>query len=511
MPTTVEERQRLKVWESYIEGLFDATPIDPSMSESDKKKLRDSLETDPVGWIRYFFPNYCTYPFAPFHRKAIRRIVNNPEWYEVLSWSRELAKSTVVMCVVMFLVLTGRKRNVILASATVDAAERLLAPYKKILEENARIRTLYGEQVNLGQWTSTNFVTKDGASFLAVGAGSAPRGSRNKAVRPDVIIVDDFDTDEDCRNPDTLNKKWDWFEKALYPTRSLSEPTTIIFCGNIIAKDTCIARAGKMADHWDIVNVRDRNGKSTWPEKNSEEHIDRVQNTISQKAFQGEYMNNPISEGAVFKNLPFGKIPALPKFKFLVCYGDPAYSNRKNKGDSTKAVGLIGRIGAKYYIIKCFIARETNANYIGWFYEMKAYVNGRCPVYYYQENNALQDPFFEQVFQPLIRQANKDRCDNLYITGDNRAKMDKATRIEATLEPIDRNGAWMFNEEEKDNPHMKELISQFELFEMSLPYCADGPDMIEGGITILDSKIGSEAAVTDTIAYKDLTSHGNRM
>ena len=39
---------------------------------------------------------------------CLNRILNNPEWFEVLSWSRELAKSTVVMFCVMYLAMTGK-------------------------------------------------------------------------------------------------------------------------------------------------------------------------------------------------------------------------------------------------------------------------------------------------------------------------------------------------------------------------------------------------------------------
>ena len=69
--------------------------------------------------------------------------------------------------------------------------------------------------------------------------------------------------------------------------------------------------------------------------------------------------------------------------------------------------------------------------------------------------------------------------------------------------PTDRNGAWIFNEEERDNPHMQELINQFKLFEMHLPYNADGPDCIEGGITILENKV-VEMEPTVTISYEEL-------
>lgn len=56
------------------------------------------------------FPNYAKCEFAGFQKKAIRRIIAHDEWFEVLSWSRELAKSTVTMFIVMNLTLTGRKR-----------------------------------------------------------------------------------------------------------------------------------------------------------------------------------------------------------------------------------------------------------------------------------------------------------------------------------------------------------------------------------------------------------------
>ena len=222
-------------------------------------------------------------------------------------------------------------------------------------------------------------------------------------------------------------------------------------------------------------------------------------------------MNNPVSEGKIFRNLPFGKVPPLRKFKFLICYGDPAYSNRKNKSDSTKAVWLVGRYRGVYYIIKGFLARETNAGYIGWFYLIKEYVGSQTVVWFYQENNSLQDPFFEQVFKPLVREANTARKENLYIREDRRSKIDKASRIEAKLEPIDRNGQWIFNEDEKDNPHMQELRDQFSLFEMSLPYNADGPDCIEGGFTLLDEKLKECGFTVDTISPAELRSDYNRM
>ncbi|MBQ7683645.1 MAG: hypothetical protein IJT48_04080, partial [Bacteroidaceae bacterium] len=405
------DKNALLDWEQYKQDIYRSTPVDQNMSHGERERHRIYLEAHPIEWIRFFFPGYARYEFADFQKKAIRRIIAHDEWYEVLSWSRELAKSTITMFCVLYLVLTGRKRNVILTSNSKDNAVRLLAPYRANLEANGRITAYYGSQPSVGAWTEDEFITKGSvgcacgaaptpAAFRAIGAGQSPRGSRNEAIRPDVLLIEDFDTDEDTKNPDIIQKRWEWWEQALYPTRSTSEPTLVIFCGNIIAKDCCITRAGEMADHWDIVNIRDKNGKSTWPQKNTEEDIDRTLSKISTLSQQHEYFNNPISEGDIFKDVVYGKVPPLSKFKFLVIYGDPAPGESKGKkGKSFKAVMLLGKRDGKLYVIKARLAQALNAEFIDWYVQLLEYVGGRSTVYCWMENNKLQDPFFQQVFK----------------------------------------------------------------------------------------------------------------
>ena len=504
------EKRAYQDWSAFVENIRRDTPVE-ELTEAERMRKKKHLEAHPAEWMKYFFPNYASCEFAPFQVSAINRIHAHDEWYEVWSWSRELAKSTIAMMLELFLMLTGRKRFLLMVSATQDAAVRLLAPYRANLEANQRIIAFYGEQQNIGKWEEDHFVTKTGLSFLAVGFGNAPRGTRNEDVRPDIIDIDDYDTDKDCRNPVTLDKKTEFIERAVIPTRSVSRPTLILAKGNLIAKDTVIGRLGKKADRHMVVNIVDKDGNSSWPQKNTAEHIERVRATISTGSFQAEYMNNPIQEGKIFKNLPLGKMPQLRQFKFLVCYGDPATSNKGKAGSSTKAVCLVGRLQTTYYILKAFVDRVTNAAFIDWYYQVKDYVDGRVPVFYYIENNGLQDPFYEQVFQPLIREENARRGDDLFITGDARPKTDKAARIEANLEPIDRNGAWLFNEAEADNPHMVELLDQFKLFEATLPFPADGPDCVEGAVAMVKRRIQTDLSVVDTISRGDLIDSNSRM
>lgn len=511
------DKQAIENWDDYLKALRKDTAVDSDMSFEEREKKRKYLEAHPLLWMKEMFPNYAKYEFAAFQEKAIKRIINSPKnWYEVLSWARELAKSTIVMFIVLFLVLTGKKRNIILCSNSSDNAIKLLSHYRAQLEANQRIAFYYGEQKGF-KWTEDHFITTKGASFIAVGARQSPRGVKIEEVRPDVILVDDFDTDEECRNPAIVQEKWNWFEQALYFTRSLSEPLLTIFCGNLIAKDCCVARAGKKArelaererpiGHWDIINIRMVNinnpdpkndfayGTSVWPQKNSEEDIDDALAQVSAASAQKECFNNPVTEGSYFKEIKWGPVPPLHKFKFLVSYGDPAPSNKVSNKKGVKKMGsykanfLMGILDNKLYVITGFLDHVRQEEFVNWYYYQKDYVQDKTQVYNLIENNKLQDPFYEQVFVPLFRQKAAETGYIIPIAPDLRQKPDKFARIEGNLEPLNRRGDLIFNIAEKDNPNMTRLEEQFLLFDDGLPAPADGPDTIEGGFFVCQQKM----------------------
>lgn len=482
-------KQLLQDWEEYYNQFIADVEVDSSETEIQKRQRIARLEASPEDWFKYYFPKYCTAEPANFHTAATKRLLAHPRWYEVRAWSRELAKSARSMFEVLYLALTGKISNFLLVSNSFDNACRLLLPFMIQLEKNLRIINDYGEQATIGHWESSEFIAKCGCSFRALGAGQSPRGTRNEAKRPDFILVDDIDTDEECRNTDRIKQKWDWIEQALIPTISVSSDARILFNGNIIAKDCCIARAGKVADKFDIVNIRDKNGKSSWS-KNTEEDIDFILSKISTRAAQQEYFNNPLSEGDVFKELSIGKIPSLSRFKQIIVYGDPSPSNSKNKAGSMKAIAAIGLLDSTYYIIKCRVDRATNSEFVDWFYEINEQLNGSsAQIYNYIENNKLQDPFYQQVFIPLFVSKAKEKGHYLNIVPDARVKPDKFSRIEGNLEPLNRNGRLIFNEAEKNNPHMQRLQEQFLLLTPQLKAPADGVDAVEGGVFIATQKL----------------------
>lgn len=238
----------------------------------------------------------------------------------------------------------------------------------------------------------------------------------------------------------------------------------VIWCGNIIARDCCIARAGARArelagrnkplGNWDIINIRMvdirrpdpkrdfAEGVSVWPEKNTEAMIDEVLAQVSAASVQKECFNNPVVEGTYFKEITWGAVPPLNKFPFLISYGDPAPSNRTTHRKGVKALGsfksnvLLGILDGRLYVITAFLDHVTNDEFVNWYYYQKDYVRDRTTIYNYIENNKLQDPFYEQVFKPLFLQKAVEQKFIISIAPDERAKPDKFARIEGNLEPL---------------------------------------------------------------------------
>ena len=496
----LDDRRAFKEWQEYYNALKRDKAVD-ELSPIERMRKLEKLEKSPIKWMQFFFSEYCKYPFTPFQVRAINRICTKGEWYEVLSWSRELAKSTITFMAVMYLVATGRKKNVLMVSNSHDNAVILLEPYKKTFESNSLFKAYYGDLREVGKWTADEFSLTTGAAFRALGALESPRGTRKDAVRPDTILLDDFDTDAECLNPDILNKKWKWFEQALLGTRSVSEDMLVVVCGNIIARDCCVTRAGEKADHWDVVNIRDKDGNSAWPEKNTEERIRRIQDKISTRSFQQEYMNNPLSEGEVFSELTWGKCPPLSRLTFAVCYGDPAPSNNKSAASSYKSVFLVGYADGKFYVFTGFLDHVTNDEYVNWYYYIRDYADGKVQLHNFIENNKLQDPFYEQVFMPLFAEKGKERG-FIGVVPDERKKPPKFDRIEGNLEPLNRQGRLVLNIDEKNNPHMKRLEEQFLLINRAMKSPADGPDCIEGAVWILNQKISTLSVGSFTVGQR---------
>ena len=242
-----------------------------------------------------------------------------------------------------------------------------------------------------------------------------------------------------------------------------------------------------MADDFEQINILDKKGKPSWAERYSLADVNYMLSKISYISGQKEYFNNPISAGSVFKEMRYGAVPPLSNFRFLCVYTDPSF--KESKHNDFKATGLIGELDGVFYIIKAFVEQTTTKQMIEWHYDIQAFVGNKTTVYYFIEANFMQDTFLGE-----FQTAGKTRG-YIPMQGDDRKKPDKFSRIEATLEPLNRQSRLILNEDERKNPHMMRLEEQFLAIEPSLPAHDDAPDMVEGAVYIINTKLRTLAPI----------------
>ncbi|WAC40574.1 hypothetical protein [Pedobacter sp. SL55] len=108
MATKAEINSAVKYWDDYKRGLERSTVIDLNESEIERLSRISRLESNDEEWFAYYFPNYYSSKPMLFHTRSSKRVMNNPEWYEVRAWSRELAKSARTMMEIIKLALTKK-------------------------------------------------------------------------------------------------------------------------------------------------------------------------------------------------------------------------------------------------------------------------------------------------------------------------------------------------------------------------------------------------------------------
>ncbi len=495
-----KDKKAILKWDAYRKNILRATPIERETPQQKNKRIKRLLN-DPESFFKYYFPNYIDSEPATFHIKATKRIVNHPVWFEVRAWARDHAKSVRAMMEVLYLAMKGEIKSFLLVSYSYDNAEELLMPFMLQLESNQRLINDFGIQKNIRQWEIGKFVTTAGVSFRAIGSGQSPRGTRNEETRPDFILVDDIDEDELCRNPRRLDEAHKWLMGALFPTMDIKGRKRFLMIGNIIAKDTVLLRVAANAnpDHFEIINILGKNGQPSWKERYSLKDVQYMINKMGYILSQREYFNNPIIEGAIFKDIRYKKPLPINRYAYLVSYTDPSFKSGKN--NDYKATVLIGKTKTgEFHVLKAFLEQTTVKKMVEWHYQILDFVGEKAIVFFYMEANFLQDMLLDE-FKTYGNEVGKQ----LPIKGDKRKKPDKFQRIE-NLEPYFSRGLWFFNENEKNNPHMKRLIEQFQAFQRGAKIYDDGPDACEGAVYILNEKTrqaNNEIVIMNRKYYKN--------
>lgn len=255
---------------------------------------RAAKEKDILAWGKALFPNKFPLPFCDMHRYFVEIRHKN---FTSVEAPRGHAKTT-IRCFLIPIFQALEEPDTFKHYLNVQATdEKSLAVNRSIkteFEENRELIALYGDQRS-ERWTDAQFAIKRGPVFTARSAGQSIRGIHWKNLRPDWIAVDDlYNTEDDANNPDSTQKKNDWFWGTLYNSRAKGQYTVVGVQGTAVNKydlmellkqdKTCESRSFKA-----IPNMAART--ILWPELNSYESLMIDQERMGSLIFSREFQN----------------------------------------------------------------------------------------------------------------------------------------------------------------------------------------------------------------------------
>ena len=498
MATKAEILKAQEKWKQHCETVQAATAVNISETAAQRLARIRRLRSDYAAFVDYYFPHWTVNPetgkatpCAQFHIDAANKILKNRNLKAGFMWHRGAAKSTNMdVFVPMWLMIQEhREINVmVLVGKSEDNAKTLLGDIQAELQYNQRYIADFGEQYNAGSWEEGEFVTRSEVAFFARGRGQSPRGLRYRSHRPDYVVIDDLDDDELVESPARVSKLFDWVRSALFGTLDGGRGR-FFMVGNLIAKNSVLAKWCEIKTvHVTRVNIYDRAGRISWAAKWAHDEVKQLEAVAGYRAFQKEYMNNPIIEGAVFKNewIRWGKRPAWSKFSEIVLYIDPSF--RGSTKNDYKAAKLWGKVGTTLYHLRAFVSQCSVAEMVRWCYDLYEWARAQgIAVRWYMEANFMQDTILDE-----FRREGELRGYQLPITGDKRKKPDKFQRVEA-ISPLWERGFVIYDESQRDDPDMLAGIDQTLAFEKGMRGHDDAPDADEGAIWILqrDTRVQS--------------------
>jgi hypothetical protein len=484
----INKKDQLK-WEQHCLLIQNMTSVNVFEKIEDKEARIEKAKNNYEFFVEYYFPHYARSKCANFQIEAAELVAKNKKLRAVFEWHRGAAKSTHFNILIpLWLKIKGELKVMLLIGKSQESAAILLEDCKAELQFNERYKNDFGEQIGNGTWEIGRFVTKDEIAFFSLGRGQSPRGLRYRQNRPNYITMDDIDSEDIIENISRVNKLVEWVLSALLPASDMGN-SRFICVGNRISKNSVLAKLCEIPGiHHSVINAIAEDGLPSWREKYTKEEILEVKETIGTRLFEKEYCNNPTSEGGIFKakHIHYLEMNDMSIYRYLICYTDPSFkSGSKNDFKATALIALTAK--GQYHVLKVFCEQTTVSNLVHWHYVIGQEFNG-LPIHYYMEANFIQD----LIFQEFLTEGEK--YGQIPIMPDKRAKPDKMQRIES-MQPIFERGLIFFNEKEKNSLGMKTGIEQLLMCERGVRFHDDFPDALEGGISLLNTKIKTDAPI----------------
>lgn len=227
--------------------------------------------------------------------------LNNVPRYALAS-PRGFMKSTI--CSVLFPIkatMFGDYREILLVSNSESLAVNFLRSIKTNLESNERLTRFFGSYVS-DKWTENHIIAHSKARKIKTSIRAVGWGAQIRGFRPDLIIMDDIESDETVISEEVRKKMREWVLKAAI--NSLTVDGKMVWVGTVINR---VALLNEWINNPPVGWKRVFNqaykdgiqepGRELWPEVWPHERLQQRKSEIGSFAFSSEFMNEPIPSG----------------------------------------------------------------------------------------------------------------------------------------------------------------------------------------------------------------------
>lgn len=522
-----EERKKLN--ERYLSG-------EKLMGEHGLRKELAAFDMSYFG--RAYLPHYFIRKSPHFHEeldgiwsrgvmkgrtplkeaKVISRLKGSRQ---VIAAPRGHAKSTnFTFKDTLHAVLYRYKHYCIIISDSSEQAEGFLEDIKTELEENGDIIEDFGSLKGDKAWRSGVILTKSDIKVEAIGSGKKIRGRKHRNWRPDLIVLDDIENDENVNTPEQRRKLKSWFEKAV--SKAGDTYTDIMYIGTVLHYDSLLNNVLQnpryhakkyraviswavnqgLWDEWESIytNLFNENHEDDarafyeanqeamlegvevlWEDKLPYYDLIEIKVTEGEASFNSELQNDPIDpDNATFNTEWFDYYePELMDWKspeyIFIGTNDPSLGKNK-RSDTSSITNLALSIKTGYmYVADSSIEKRKPDIIIQDVFEMSKRLKRDYGKGFYKFG--VETVQFQYYFKEVMAQKSAEEGEYIPIE-EIQSTVNKVLRIES-LQPVIKNKYLKFNREHKT------LLKQLEEFPMGKN--DDGPDGLQMAVQLAQS------------------------
>lgn len=414
-------------------------------------------------------------------------------------------------------VLYGYKHYILILSDSSDQAEGFLEDIKTELEDNADILMDFGSLEGKKVWRTGTILTKTDVKVEAIGSGKKVRGRKHRNWRPDLIVLDDIENDENVNTPEQRKKLKNWFDKAV--SKAGDTYTDIVYIGTILHYDSLLSNVlknprykvrkyravnsfavnEKLWEKWEsiYINLFNENHEEDarsfyeaneeamlegtdvlWEEKLSYYDLMVIKVSEGEASFNSELQNNPVDPDNATFNPEWNDYYEPEQYDFksaefiIIGANDPSLGKNK-KSDTSAIISLALSLKTGYmFVLEASIEKRKADVIISDVFEMNRRFRRDYKKGFYKFG--VETVQFQYFFKEVMAALSAELGEYLPIE-EMQTSVNKQLRIES-LQPVIKNKYLKFCRDHKT------LLKQLEEYPMGKN--DDGPDCLQMAVQL---------------------------